>query len=151
MNPGLEPSDVKTWLVDGTVADARSVLAGYCYDGADLDESDVRDIRRTVVCDAIIAGLTGSQVLLSMAMSARVRKTTAIPEYFIGVMERSLPFKSPPLCFVRTPVRTAARLAHQLDQLVEKRLGWVWLYVSALRSVNPPKLPEIPQSSDDSA
>lgn len=151
MNPGLEPSDVKTWLVDGTVADARSVLAGYCYDGADLDESDVRDIRRTVVCDAIIAGLTGSQVLLSMAMSARVRKTTAIPEYFIGVMERSLPFKSPPLCFVRTPVRTAARLAHQLDQLVEKRLGWVWLYVSALRSVNPPELPKIPQSSDDSA
>lgn len=150
-NSGLEPPDVKTWLVDGTVADVRSVLAGYCYDHADLDVSDVRDIRRTAVCDSIIFGLSGSQILLGMAMSARVRKSTVIPEYFLGVMERSLPFKSPPLCFVKNPVRTAARLAHQLDQLVAKRLGATWLYVSALGSVNPPSLPDVPQGSEDSA
>jgi hypothetical protein len=149
MSLGLDPPNVKTWLVNGTVADVRSVLAGYCYDGADLDESDVRDIRRTAVCDAIIFGLTGSQILFGMAMSARVRKDTTIPEYYIGVMERGLPFKSPPLCFVKNPVRTAARLAHQLDQLVAKRLGMTWLYVSALGSVNAPSVPNLPQSSGE--
>lgn len=147
----IEPPDVKTWLVDGTVADVKSVLAGYLYDKAQLDESDVRAIRRTVVCDAIIFGLKGTRILLGMAMRAKVRKTTDIPEYFIGVMERSLPIKRPPLCLLNDPLRTAARLAHQLDQLVAKRLGLTWLYVSAIKSVNPPGLPNLPQSEPNSS
>lgn len=140
----IVPSDIKTWIVESTVTDVKSVLAGHLYDGADLDESDVRDIRRTIVCDSIILGLTGSQILLPMAGSSRVRRETKIGEYFLGVMERSLPWKIAPLCLVRNPVRTAARLAEQLDQLVAKRMGLTWLYVSALNSVNPPNLPQIP-------
>lgn len=147
----LEPPDIKTWLVDGTVTDVKSVLAGYLYDKAQLDESDVRDIRRTVVCDAIIHGLTGSRILLGMALRAKVRKTTDIPEYFLGVMERSLPLKRPPLCLVNDPLRTAARLAHQLDQLVTKALGMTWFYVTAINSVNPPGLAELPHVEPDSS
>jgi hypothetical protein len=138
------PSDIKTWIVESTVSDVKSVLAGHLYDGADLDESDVRDIRRTVVCDSIILGLTGSHVLFPMAASARVRKETKISEYFLGVMERSLNWKFAPICNIPNSVRTAARLAEQLDQLVAKRMGLTWLYVSALNSVNPPNLPQIP-------
>lgn len=138
------PSDTKTWIVESTVADVKSVLAGLLYDGADLDENDVRDVRRTVVCDSIILGLTGSQILLPMAGSARVRQETKTGDYFLGVMERSLPWKDAPLCHLTNPVRTAARLAEQLDQLVAKRMGLTWLYVTALSSVNPPILPQIP-------
>jgi len=141
----LEPSDYKTWLVDGTVADVRSVLAGYIYDGAPLDDSDITDIRRTVVCDAIIEGLTGKYSLLGIASRARVRKSTHIPGYFIGAMERGLPLKLPPLCHLRDPLRTAARLAHQLDQLVSERLGMTWLYVTAFNSVNEPEGMKFPQ------
>lgn len=149
-NSGLEPPDVKTWLVEGTVADVRSVLAGYLYDGADLDDSDVADIRRSVVCDSIILGLTRSQILLASAYLTKLPKTTS-PDYFYGVLERTLPVKRPPLCFLDDPLRIAAKMAADLDKQVEKKLGLTWLYVTALRSVNQPGLPNVPQESEDSA
>ncbi|MBV6489847.1 MAG: hypothetical protein CNCCGFBP_00221 [Fimbriimonadaceae bacterium] len=136
------PPDVQKWLVEGTVADVRSVLAGYLYDGADLDDSDVADIRRSVVCDSIILGLTRSQVLLSSAYMTRLPKTTS-PDYYYGVMERSLPIKRPPLCFLDDPLRVAAKMAADLDKQVAKKLGMTWLYVTAIGSVNAPGLPQI--------
>lgn len=146
-NSGLEPPDVKTWLVESTVADVRSVLAGYLYDGADLDDSDVADIRRSVVCDSIILGLTGSQILLATAYAAKLSKTTSEPDYFFGVMERSLPVKRPPLCFLDDPLRVAAKMACDLDKQVVKELGLTWLYVTAIRSVNAPRLPQLEADS----
>lgn len=137
------PPDVQKWLVDGTVADVRSVLAGYLYDGADLDDSDVADIRRSVVCDSIILGLTRSQILLASAYVTKPPKTTSQPDYFYGVMERSLPVKRPPLCFLDDPLRIAAKMAADLDKQVEKELGLTWLYVTAIGSVNEPGLPQI--------
>jgi len=137
------PPDVQKWLVEGTVADVRSVLAGYLYDGADLDDSDVADIRRTVVCDSIILGLTRSQILLASAYVMKLPKTTSPPDYFFGVMERSLPIKKPPLCFLDDPLRIAAKMAFDLDKQVTKKLGLTWLYVTAIGSVNAPELPQV--------
>ncbi len=143
------PPDVKTWLAEATVTDVKSVLAGYLYDGATLDKSDIADIRRTVVCDSVILGISKNQLLLPMLFSAKVKSTTEIPGYFLGVMERSLKLKSPPLVFVKNPLRTAARIAHQLDQIVEKRLELTSICVQNLNSVNTPKLELIPQHDAD--
>jgi hypothetical protein len=136
------PPDVQKWLVESTVADVRSVLAGYCYDGADLDDSDVEDIRRSVVCDSIILVLTRSQILLASAYLMKLPKETS-PDYFYGVMERSLPVKRPPLCFLDDPLKIAAQMAADLDKQVTKQLGLTWLYVTATRSVNEPGLPQV--------
>lgn len=138
------PSNIQKWLVESTTADVRSVLAGYCYDCADLDDSDIADIRRTVVCDSIILGLTRSQILLATAYLTEPPKATS-PDYFFGVMERSLPIKRPPLCFLDEPLRVAAKMASDLDNQVKKELGLTWLYVAALHSVNAPALPQVSQ------
>ena len=143
------PTNVRTWLVESTLCDVRSVLAGYLYDGADLDKDDVADIRRTVVCDSIILGINQSQILLPLIFVSRVRDTTEIPGYFLGVMERSLNLKSPPLTFAKNPLKTAAHLAHQIDQAIEKKMGRTWLNAAFFNSVNDPSWFVNPQIDQD--
>jgi len=131
------PPDVRSWLLGATVADVRSVLAGYLYDGAKLDESDVADIRRRAVCDSVILGLSApSYMLFGVAQVSRHTMKKEIPGYYLGVMERCLNTRVPPLSLMQQPVRIAAHLAYELDKKVEKQLYSTMLAVTILETVN---------------
>lgn len=148
MNPLESPKDVRSWLLGATVADVRSVLAGYLYDGVSLDDSDVVDIRQRVVCDSVILGLSApSHVLFGIANSLRHSIPTFIPGYFLGVMERCLDTRHPPLSLLPRPVRIAAHLASELDKQVREKNFSTMLAVTILGSVNPS--PEFSSIDDD--
>ncbi len=146
-----KPPDVAKWLVESTVIDVKSVLAGYLYDGADMDWDDVSDVRRQVCCDAIIYGLLGSRILFGLALKTKPGEHEIIPGYFVGVMEFMLALKSPPLNSIPNALKTIATMARRLDKAVTNRLGLIPLYVDAFNSLNPPDMPEIPQSEPDSS
>lgn len=137
MNPFEGPPDIRKWLLGATVADVRSVLAGYMYDGASLDNKDVADIRRKVVCDSVILGLSApSHMLFGMANCASRKSVKEIPGYFVGVMERCLDTREPPLSLLPRPVLIAAHMACELDKQVAKEIFSTMLAVTILDSVN---------------
>lgn len=148
MNLFERPPDVRSWLLGATVADVRSVLAGYLYDGANLDSSDVADIRRRVVCDSVILGLGApSHMLFGVAHASRNAIKKEIPGYFVGVMERCLDTRHPPLSLLPRPVRIAAYLAYELDKLAAKEIFGTMLAVTVLNTVNL-DINEIPSTDD---
>lgn len=147
MNPFESPPDIRKWLLGATVADVRSVLAGYLYDGASLDDSDVVDIRQRVVCDSVILGLSApSHMLFGLAHASRKAMPKYIPGYFLGVMERCLDTRQPPLSLLPRPARIAAHLAYELDKQVREEIFSTMLAVTIFGSVN--QRPEL-SSTDD--
>ena len=115
-------SNVWRWGVEATALDVKMLLAGLLCDGADLDESDIRDVIRIAVARAVVQELTVHQSLTPALEVQQLSEGEVSTSPFFRLIEPAVHTNRSRFASYDNPVAQVVALAEGIYYAVSFRL-----------------------------